>query len=91
MSDNTAVNHYYHRSKTDTLEDVLRPGFFNFMKENFRSGKQKAVVHLVSCYLGEIEDGLTIIDLNLVDAPAGQNQDVLMAQTKRFDAYKKAS
>lgn len=52
------------------------------MKETFRSGKQKSVVHLVSCYLGEVETGLVKIDLHLVDAPSSYDGHVIMARVK---------
>ena len=31
IADGTAINIYYHRSKTDTVREVCRPGRFNFM------------------------------------------------------------
>ena len=54
VSDGTALNHYYHRSKTDSLEDVTAPGYFNWMRDTFRSGFKKGVIHYVSVHLGEI-------------------------------------
>ena len=69
MADGTSMNHYYHRSTTDTVEDVLRPGRFDHMKDTFRSGAQKSVVHLVTCLLGEIETGLTRMDIHLWSPP----------------------
>ena len=79
-SDGTAVNHYYMRSKTDDVIDVCKPGYFNFMKETFRSGGHKGVVHYVTCLLGQIEDGLTEVRLHLIDAPGGFSGDVIMAK-----------
>ena len=52
LSDGTAVNQYYFRSKTDTVRDVCKPGRFNFMRDSFRSGAHKGVVHLVKAMLG---------------------------------------
>ena len=88
FSDGTACNVYYHRSTTDTVEDVLRPGWFNHMKETFRSGKQRSVLHLVSCYLGEIETGLVQIDLYLADAPSSFDGNVIMKPVTRFEPAK---
>jgi hypothetical protein len=88
FSDGTSINHFYHRSKTDTVEMVTAPGFFNFMRDSFRSGRQKSVVHLVSCFLGEVEEGLTQIDLCLVDAPSSFDGNVIMARVTRFEPVK---
>ena len=82
LHDGTSVNVYFYRSKTDTPEDVLRPGFFNHMKQTFRSGRQKSVLHLVSCFLGEVETGLVQIDLHVVDAPSSYDGHVIMARVK---------
>ncbi len=79
MADGTACNHYYMHSKLDTVEMVSMPGYFDFMRDTFRSGKQKGVVHLVSCYLGEIGDGLTQVELQLLDAPSPSGGPVIMA------------
>ena len=80
LSDGTAVNCYYHRSKTDTVRDVCRPGRFDFMRESFRSGAHKGVIHMVKCMLGNAEDGLTEIDLHLVEAPGSYSGPVIMAK-----------
>ena len=79
VSDGTALNHYYHRSKTDSVEDVTAPGYFNWMRDTFRSGFKKGVIHYVSVHLGEIADGLTQVDLHVVDVPATFSQPVIMA------------
>ena len=44
LSDGTACNSYYFRSKTNTVRDVCRPGRFDFMRDSFRSGAHKGVV-----------------------------------------------
>jgi hypothetical protein len=79
FSDGTAVNHYYFRSKTDTVATVTAPGFFNFMRETFSSGIKKGIVHFVTCHLGEVSDGLTQVDLHVVDVPTQFSGPVLMA------------
>jgi hypothetical protein len=79
MHDGTSVNVYYLRSKTDTVEDVSSPGFFDFMRDNFRSGDWRGVIHMVRCHLGEVKDGLTEVDLHVVDAPSPSGGPVVMA------------
>lgn len=79
MADGTAVNHYYFRDKTLTVDDVSAPGFFNFMRETFRSGGGKGVIHMVTCQLGEVAEGLTEVDLHVVSAPGSYNGKVVMA------------
>lgn len=79
MADGTVVNHYYFRDKTLTVDDVSAPGFFNFMRDCFRSGGGKGVVHMVTCHLGEVTEGLTEVDLHLVAAPGSYTGTVLMA------------
>ena len=90
MADGTACNHYYMHSKFDTVEMVTAPGYFNFMRDTFRSGRQKGVVHLVSCYLGKIEDGLKEVQLQLLDAPSPSGGPVVMAvgNIQRFEPAK---
>ena len=63
MADGTACNAYFMHSKFDTVEMVSMPGYFDFMRDTFRSGKQKGVCHFVTAYLGEIGDGLTQVEL----------------------------
>jgi len=93
VADGTAVNHYYYRGKVDTVDDVSAPGFFNFMRDTFRSGRQKAVVHWVTCDLGDVTEGLIRIDLHLVDAPSAFSGPVVMAcgPVKRFKPTAKAN
>ena len=79
MADGTDMNHYYFRGKAVTVDEVSAPGFFNFMRENFRSGRQKSVVHMVTCQLGEVTEGLIEVDLHLVDAPSAFSGPVVMA------------
>ena len=90
MADGTACNHYYMHSKFDTVEMVSMPGYFDFMRDTFRSGKQKGVVHLVSCFLGVIEEGLTQVELQLLDAPSASSGPVVMAvgRVTRFEPVK---
>ena len=80
ISDGTSINQYYHRSRTDTVRDVCRPGHFDFMRDTFRSGAKMGVVHMVKCMLGEVVDGLTEVDLHLVEAPSPYSGPVLMAK-----------
>ena len=79
VSDGTALNHYYYRDKAYTVDDVSAPGFFNFMRDTFRSGAQKSVVHMVTCQLGEVAEGLIEVDLHVVDAPSASTGPVTMA------------
>ena len=79
VSDGTAFNHYYYRDKAHTVDDVSAPGFFNFMRDTFRSGAQKSVVHMVTCQLGEVAEGLIEVDLHVVDAPSASTGPVTMA------------
>ncbi len=85
FGDNTAVNHYFFQSATASVEDVCSPGSFNWMRDSFRRGRSKNVIHLVSCYLGNIPEGLTQVDLSLVDAPSASSGPVTMAPVKRFE------
>lgn len=79
ISDGTAVNHYYFRDKTLTVDDVSAPGFFNFMRDCFRSGAAKSVVHKITCDLGEVAEGLTEVGLHVVVAPSAHSGHVVMA------------
>lgn len=79
MADGTAVNHYYFRDRAASVNDVSAPGFFNFMRDCFRSGGGKGVVHMVTCQLGEVAEGLTEVDLHLVVAPGNFSGPVVMA------------
>ena len=79
VSDGTAVNNFYMKSKTDTVEDVIGPGYFNFMRDTFLSGASRSVVHFVTCHLGDVAEGLTAIDLHLVNAPRSLSEPVIMA------------
>ena len=79
VADGTAFNHYYYRDKAYTVDDVSAPGFFNFMRDTFRSGAQKSVVHMVTCQLGEVAEGLIEVDLHVVDAPSASTGPVTMA------------
>ena len=90
FSDGTALNHFYFRSKTDTVAEVSAPGFFDFMRDTFRSGRQQSVVHFITCLLGEIADGLTQVELHLVDAPSQFSGPVVMAagDVKKFKPFK---
>ena len=88
FGDNTAVNHYFYQSATASVEDVCSPGYFDWMRDSFRSGRSKSVIHLVSCYLGTISEGLVVVDLSLIDAPSPSGGPVIMAPVKRFEAGK---
>ena len=79
VSDGTAINHYYLKDKIATVEDVCAAGFFNFMREPFLSGSSKSVVHFVTAHLGSVAEGLTTVDLHLVDAPRSLLEPVIMA------------
>lgn len=83
VSDNTDCNHYYYRDEFATVEDVSKPGFFNFMRDTFRSGAKRRntprVVHMIMCDLGEVTEGLTRIDLHVVEAPSAFDGPVTMA------------
>jgi hypothetical protein len=86
VADGTAVNHYYFRDKAATVAEVSAPGFFDFMRDTFRSGGQKGVVHMITAHLGEVAEGLTEVTLHLVDAPTQFSGPVVMAvaDTKRY-------
>jgi hypothetical protein len=92
FSDGTAVNVHYYRSKTSTVEDVTRPGFFDFQRDTFTSGFKKGIVHQVVCHLGEIAGGLTQVDLHVAEVPATFTQPIIMAvgNVVKFTAPKKA-
>ena len=45
IADGTAINIYYHRSKTDSVRDVCRPGRFNFMRDTFPGGAHPIPPH----------------------------------------------
>lgn len=86
VSDGTAVNHYYLRDRLATVEDVSAPGFFDFMRDTFRSGSSKGVIHMVTAHLGEVADGLIEVDLHCVEAPTPSGGPVVMAvaDVKKF-------
>ena len=90
VSDGTCCNIYFLHDKFATVEMITAPGFFDFMRDTFRSGKKKGVVHLVTAYLGLIEDGLTQVDLQLLDAPSLSGGPVIMAagNIQRFESAK---
>ena len=88
FGDNTSVNHYFFQSATASVEDVCSPGYFDWMRDSFRSGRSKSVIHLVSCYLGTISEGLTVVDLSLIDAPSPSGGNVIMAPVTRFEPVK---
>jgi len=79
VSDGTAVNCYYYRDRAASVDDVSAPGYFNFMRDCFRSGANKGVVHKVTCDLGEITEGLITVDLHVVAAPSAHSGHVVMA------------
>jgi hypothetical protein len=56
------------------------------MRDTFRSGGQKGVVHMITAHLGEVAEGLTELTLHLVDAPTQFGGPVVMAvaDTRRF-------
>jgi len=82
LADGTDVNVYYFRDKTATVTDVTAPGFFNFMRDTFRSGARMGVVHMVKCLLGEVADGLVEIDLHVTASPDTYSGPVLMAASE---------
>ena len=51
-ADGTAVNVFYHRDPRATVQNVLKPGYFDFMRDTFISGRDKSVIHYVICVLG---------------------------------------
>jgi hypothetical protein len=79
VSDGTSANHYYFRDKFASVADVSAPGYFDFMRDSFTSGSNKGVIHMILCHLGEIADGLTAVDLHVVDAPRSIREPVIMA------------
>ena len=90
ISDGTCCNAYFLHDRFATVEEVCAPGFFDFMRDTFRSGKQKGVCHFVTAYLGEISDGLTQVELQVLDAPSPSGGPVIMAvgNVQRFEPAK---
>ena len=84
-ADGTAVNVYYHRDKVATVLDVCKPGFFNFMRDTFRSGAGQGVVHYVICVLGDAAAGFKEVRLILDKAPLPSGGDVTMQKGPVFD------
>ena len=57
-----------------TKTDVVRPGFFNTNREVLRVGA------VIECRLGKIEDGITQLWLQVIEAPRNETEgDVMVA------------
>ena len=63
-----------------TKFDVVRPGFFNVYREELRVGA------MIECRVGAIEDGVTQVWVQVIEAPKGEFGDVMVAigPSKRF-------
>ena len=63
-----------------TKVDVCVPGYLNAYREELRVGSR------ITCRLGEIADGITEVELQVIACPRNVNEDVLVAvgASRRF-------
>ena len=64
-----------------TKGDVARPGFFNIYRDELRVGA------IIECRLGKIEDGITQVWVQVIEAPKSERAgDVMVSigQSRKF-------
>ena len=64
---------------TFTKVDVIVPGHFNSFREELRVGCR------VTCRLGRIEDGITEVDLQVIECPRSERQGDVVVSLKGRD------
>ena len=59
--------------------DVIRPGHFNAYREDLRKGTR------ITCRLGEIADGITEVELQVIERSQSERQGDIMVSIKGRD------
>lgn len=80
--DGIALQNYFFRHQTHTLHDVIRPGYFNSVRETLAQQIAANAEILIMCVLGKREDGLTVVNLHVSDARRDPVFDVMVAYSK---------
>ena len=79
MIDNVGTVFFEHRHKTHTVRDVIRPGYFNPLREMLAQ-QLRAGECFIRCVLGAREDGFTVVDLAVIQAKQDPGVDILVAK-----------
>ncbi len=69
----------YEPSEPYTKVDVIVPGHFNAYREELRVGCR------VTCRLGDIQDGITEVELQVIECPRSERQGDVMVSVKGRD------
>ena len=71
----------YEPSEPFTKVDVVRPGHLNAYREELRIGAR------ITCRLGEIKDGITEVELQVIECPRETVGDVVVSVKGRDGSF----